>query len=154
MPVLGVGWVPPAGLAVGEIFMKWLFLTCFVTIACCLVSCNVRAESAGQTGDTGSAARTGSMMTPEMWFYLQERQRYEDSQQAIRRRSEKRAARREQRIAARKWYGHSNSRPQVSALPRPKLYSRPWFEHPSNRVHWSVLPTGTVDGWWRELSQR
>lgn len=134
--------------------MRWLFLTCFTTIACCLVNCNVRAETAGQTGDTGSAARNASTMTPETWFYLQERQRYEDPQQAIRRRSEKRAAQREQRIAARKWYGHSNSRPQVSALPWPKLYSRPWFEHPSNRVRWSVLPTGTMDGWWRAFSQR
>lgn len=89
-------------------------------------------------------------MTPEMWFYLQERQRYEDPQQAIRRRSEKRAARREQRIASRKWHGHSNSRPQVSVLPWKKIYSRPWFE----RVRWTVLPTSTVDGWWREYNER
>ena len=134
--------------------MKWLFSTCFITIACCLVNCNVRAESGDQTGDTKSATRTASTMTPEMWFYLQERQRYEDPHQAIRRRSEKRAARREQRIAARKWYGHSNSRPQVSALPWNKIYSRPWFERYSERVRWTVLPTTTVDGWWREFSER
>ena len=93
-------------------------------------------------------------MTSEMWFYLQERQRYEDPQQAIRRRSEKRAARREQRIALRKWHGHSNSRPQVSALPWKKIYSRPRFERYSQRVRWTVLPMSTVDGWRREHNER
>jgi hypothetical protein len=51
--------------------------------------------------------------TPEMWFYEQERLRYEDPNTVARARAEYEANQRQARLAALKWYGMSNSRPQA-----------------------------------------
>ena len=51
--------------------------------------------------------------TPEMWFYVQERRRYDDPRAAVRRKAEFRARQRQQRIAAMKLFGESKQRPQV-----------------------------------------
>jgi hypothetical protein len=65
-------------------------------------------------------------MTPEIWIYLQELKRYDDPQQAVRRKAEQRAADRQARLAAMRWYGFSNARPQASACPWMGTYSPVW----------------------------
>lgn len=71
---------------------------------------------------------TGVAVTPttEMWFYEQERSRYDDPQQAVRRRAELRAAQRASRLAAMEWYGMSNSRPSANATPVTGSYAPTW----------------------------
>ena len=69
-------------------------------------------------------AMTGQ--TPEMWFYEQERNRWEDPQEAVRRNAEYRAAQRAYRMASMQWYGMSNSRPQASVSPHTSSYSPTW----------------------------
>jgi len=51
--------------------------------------------------------------TPEMWFYLQERQRYDSPKLAVRRNAEIEANQRNQRIAAQKWLRQCPERPNV-----------------------------------------
>lgn len=72
-----------------------------------------------QTPPAASAPRTGDVSlsdvkaTPEMWFYLQERQRYDSPKLAVRRNAETDATQRNQRLAAQKWLGQSPQRPNV-----------------------------------------
>ena len=78
-----------------------------------------------------------SQMTPEMWLYLQEMHRHDDPKEAVRRKAEFRAAERQRRIAAREWFGYSNSRP--SANPDP--YHNTWS------AHWSANNAVRPDQW-------
>jgi len=55
--------------------------------------------------------------TPEMVFYQQERERYEDPKMMVRRRAELKGQQRAERLASQKWFGISNSRPTVSCTP-------------------------------------
>jgi hypothetical protein len=74
--------------------------------------------------------------TPEMWFYEQERNRYEDPRAAVRRKAELRAAQRGERLATMKWYGQSNSRPLVSTTPHCDTYGAGWVSNTSNPYLW------------------
>lgn len=56
-------------------------------------------------------------LTPEMWFYIQERQRYDTPKYAVRRNAEQAGAQRAQRLAAQQWLGQSPERPSVYATP-------------------------------------
>jgi len=53
-------------------------------------------------------------LTPELWLYEQERTRMDDPAQAVRRKAEIRGMQRSERLAALKWYGMSNTRPQYT----------------------------------------
>ncbi len=64
--------------------------------------------------------------TPEMWFYEQYQREYQDSKLAVRRKAEFQAAQRQRRMAARKWFGLSNLRPQASPDPFNSDYSPGW----------------------------
>ncbi len=64
--------------------------------------------------------------TPSMWLYQQQLAEYKDPQAAVRRRAEYIAWQREQRIAARKWYGYSNIRPRANPTPFTGQYSPAW----------------------------
>jgi hypothetical protein len=75
-------------------------------------------------------------VTPELWLYSQELRRHDDPAQAVRRRAEQRAAERGQRLAALKWFGLSNSRPQVSPVPLMGVYSPTWVGNGANRFDW------------------
>ncbi len=76
-------------------------------------------------------------MTPEVWFYLQELRRRDDPKQAVRRKAEFRASQREKRLAARRWFGLSNLRPQVSPIPFMGTYSPHWAGNSSNAFQWN-----------------
>lgn len=81
-------------------------------------------------------------LSPEMWLYMQQMQRHDDPQMAVRRKAEERAAQRSNRIAARKWFGLSNARPSASPVPTMGTYSPFWAGNDSDPNRWNgVGPT-------------
>ena len=64
--------------------------------------------------------------TPEMWFYEQYQREYQDPKMAVRRNAEYRAAQRRRRMAALKWFGFSNQRPQAGPEPFHGEWSPVW----------------------------
>ena len=79
-----------------------------------------------------------------MWFYEQERLRYQDPKNAVRANAEFRAAQRMRRRAALKWYGLSNSRPTANTDPVHGTYSPRWISNGYNPSHWSGVGNTTV----------
>ncbi|HEX5103937.1 MAG TPA: hypothetical protein VFV87_09015 [Pirellulaceae bacterium] len=95
---------------------------------------------------------TPQTVTPDMWYYSQEIQRHDDPAQAVRRKAELRAAQRMQRIAAMKWFGFSNSRPQASPVPMMGMYSPVWIGNGYDRydwagVNWAAAPVIRVENY-------
>lgn len=74
--------------------------------------------------------------TEDMWFYLQELQRYDDPHMAIRRKEERKAKQRRQRLAAMKWYGYSPGRPPANPIPAMGHYSPSWVGNGSDPYVW------------------
>lgn len=86
-------------------------------------------------GDQG--ARLNEMaQTEDMWFYMQELRRYDDPQVVIRRKAEKKADQRRQRLASMKWYGYSQSRPSASPTPSMGVYSPMWIGNGADPYQW------------------
>jgi hypothetical protein len=83
-------------------------------------------------------------LTPEMWLYLQERDRYDDPAQAVRRKAEDRATQRNHRMAARKWFGFSNTRPTASPLPIMGSYSPFWAGNDIDPNRWNGIGPATI----------
>ncbi len=75
-------------------------------------------------------------MTPEMWLYLEEIRRRDNPQEAVRRKAEFRAAQRQNRLAARRWFGLSNLRPQSSHTPFMGTYSPYWSGNSWDPYRW------------------
>ena len=72
-------------------------------------------------------AETPSLISsPEIWLYLHEQRRLDDPALAVRRNAERRAEERRDRLAAMKWFGYSNSRPQATCTPFTGHYSPVW----------------------------
>jgi hypothetical protein len=82
--------------------------------------------------------------TPELWVYSQEQRRHDDPAQAVRRKAEFQAEQRMARLAALKWYGYSNARPEAGMTPIMGTYSAGWAGNGWNRYEWFG---GGV--WWR-----
>ncbi|MGC4003944.1 MAG: hypothetical protein QM811_12785 [Pirellulales bacterium] len=76
--------------------------------------------------------------TPEMWFYEQERLRYDDPTAMSRMRAEFQANQRQSRIAAMKWYGQSNSRPMAGTDPVHGSYAPRWIGNGWSTQDWST----------------
>jgi hypothetical protein len=74
--------------------------------------------------------------TPEMWFYEQERRRWDDPQILVRTAAEQRAADRHARMAAMAWYGMSNSRPTVSPDPIDNPFAPHWRSNGYQPAEW------------------
>ncbi|MEX2112100.1 MAG: hypothetical protein WD845_02890 [Pirellulales bacterium] len=88
-------------------------------------------------------ATTGAVTpTPEMWFYEQEMNRYDNPKAMVHERAEWRANQRRGRLAAQKWYGISNSRPMVSPFPWFGGYGPFWGSNTYDPLRWQ--PTGTT----------
>ena len=83
-------------------------------------------------------------LTPEMWLYMQQLERYDDPKMAVRRKAEERAAQRTNRIAARKWFGLSNSRPTASPIPVMGTYSPFWSGNDSDPNRWNGVGPAVV----------
>jgi hypothetical protein len=79
------------------------------------------ASVAGDTNPNAAVDRPISLgeltPTPEMWFYQQQQKQYENPKLAVRQKAEYRAAQRQLRLAARRWYGVDNSRPTTITTP-------------------------------------
>jgi hypothetical protein len=97
---------------------------------------DLRRDQAPRVAATHEAAATVIAPTPEMWFYEQERSRYDDPKMAIRRRAETRAQQRQDRMASMQWYGMSNSRPSVSITPLCGGYSAYWGSNSYDPLRW------------------
>ena len=76
-------------------------------------------------------------VTPEMWFYMQEYQRYQQPKEAVRRKAEIRAAQRQNRLEAQRWFGFSNLRPVANPIPYYSSYSPAWVGNSWNPFSWS-----------------
>jgi len=87
---------------------------------------------------------TAPTVTPELWVYSQEQQRHDDPAQAVRRKAEYQAEQRMARLASQKWYGYSNSRPDVNFISNPGTYSPAWVGNAWNRYGW----VGSGYYWW------
>ena len=74
--------------------------------------------------------------TPEMWFYEQERRRWEDPMTIVRARAQEKTAERRARLAAMAWYGMSNSRPNVSIDPTDSVYAQHWRSNGYQPSEW------------------
>ena len=59
------------------------------------------------------ATLSPGIVTPEMWFYEQYQRQYQNPAAVVRQNAEFRAAQRMRRLAALRWFGMSNSRPQA-----------------------------------------
>ncbi len=97
-----------------------LLVPCLALAAALMCSPAQAQDSAGDDNATSAATPT---MTPEMWYYMQEMQRYDDPAQVVRRNAEFSASQRRARLAAMKWFGVSNSRPQAWVTPFTASYS-------------------------------
>lgn len=93
------------------------------------------------------------MVTPELWLYSQEWRRHDDPAQAVRRKAEARTEQRMARLAALRWYGYSNIRPQASVTPFTSIYSPAWIGNGYDRYDWvsgryspTVVRIETIDG--------
>ena len=87
---------------------------------------------------------TVTNVTPEIWLYMQERQRHDDAEMAVRRKAELRAAQRQNRMAARKWFGLSNSRPTASPIPTMGTYSPFWAGNDPDPNRWNGVSAPVV----------
>lgn len=120
-------------------------------IALSLVALGFVSQAHGQGGNVRKEADqqkqlVPAQVTPEMWIYSQEVRRYEDPQQAVRRKAELRASQRAERLAAMKWYGFSNARPQVNPVPFMSVYSPTWVGNGYDRYDWvgGSAPRNTI----------
>ncbi len=82
--------------------------------------------------------------TPEMWFYQQYRSDYADPKMAVRKKAEFRAEQRQRRMAALKWFGFSNQRPNCSSDPFHGDWSPSWK---SNNSFYPSRWQGTGPSW-------
>jgi hypothetical protein len=89
-----------------------------------------------RSSDVASPNLSGLSPTPEMWFYEQERARYENPKMAVRRKAELRGQQRADRLAALKWYGIDNSRPTVSGTPWFGSYGPYWGSNTFDPLRW------------------
>jgi hypothetical protein len=96
-----------------------------------------RREQPSLRRDVAAPTLTPPATTPEMWFYEQERVRYEDPKSAVRRHAEYRFAQQQRRIESRKWFGLSNSRPVASPNPWYDSYSPMWVSNTAYPYEWS-----------------
>ena len=104
--------------------MKWLSIA--VAVVFLALAASVPTADAQET-DTRVGISPGEVTpTPEMWFYEQNRREYLDPKLAVRRNAEYHAANRQARLAAMKWFGLSNMRPQANSDPFHGDYSARW----------------------------
>ena len=108
--------------------MRWLLsLAALVALHPIATVCADPADEPRSFEHKSYAVENGSITpTPEMWFYLQEQQRHDDPQMAVRRNAESRAAQRRSRLAAMKWFGLSKQRPRANPTPLFGVYSSAW----------------------------
>ncbi len=98
----------------------------------------VRPASAAPTTTTPMVSPGEA--TPEMWFYEQALQQYNDPKYAVRANAEFKANQRRQRLAAMQWYGYSNSRPEMGLDPLHSPQQPQWVGNGAD-PNWWVAPS-------------
>lgn len=89
-----------------------------VGIALLLSPLSLRAAETDENSDLDRPISIGELTpTPEMWFYQQQLKASRDPKLAVRQKAEYKAAQRQLRLAAQKWYGTHPSRPAASTTP-------------------------------------
>lgn len=89
--------------------------------------------------------------TTETWFYEQERKRYDNPKEMVRRNAEYEMILRKRRIESRRWFGYSNSRPVASPNPWYDTYSPMWTGNSYFPYEWSGVGGPAVvlrPGWY------
>ena len=76
----------------------------------------VAPKNASSPSDQPTIERP-SNIPADVWKYMESMKRYEDPKLAVRRKAEARAAARQARLEAQRWYGVSPLRPTASPLP-------------------------------------
>ncbi len=122
--------------------MKRLSIAIFVLVVLATVPALADRPLAQQLGPQSGISPGELTMTPEMWFYEQYQREYQDPKMAVRRNAEFRAAQRQNRLAAMKWFGYSNQRPVANPDPFFADYSPAWR---SNNYFYPYRWTG--GGW-------
>jgi hypothetical protein len=97
---------------------------------------------------TTAPSLSAPQVTPELWVYSQEQQRHDDPALAVRRKAELKADQRLARLAALKWYGLSNSRPDASPTPFMSVYSPGWIGNSWSRYEWPAAGTSSLILWY------
>ena len=111
--------------------MKTFLIACSVQFVLLTIPAMAQNPATPQLSSPGTISPGDLTPTPEMWFYEQYRQEHQDPKVAVRRKAEFRAAQRQRRIAALKWFGFSTARPRVSSDPWHSDYSPGWSSNNS-----------------------
>jgi len=85
-----------------------------------------QGPAAAQFGLSGRISTGELTPTPEMWFYEQYLRESKDPKSSVRKKAEFQAEQRRKRLAALKWFGFSNQRPQATSDPLYNDYSPRW----------------------------
>lgn len=120
-----------------------LAVACWTSVA--VMSLPVAAQQPARQQDDGAPQQATS---PEMWYYQQQLERYDDPKTAVRRNAEFQAQQRMARLEAMKWHGVSIARPLASPTPFTSMYSATWQSNPYRPLAWytSGHPTIVVTG--------
>lgn len=103
-----------------------LLVANLVTVSAALSQESDDPFTTGGRSSTAAVSTADVPPTSEMWFYEQERRRYENPRNAVRANAEVRAAQRQNRLAALRWFGFSNSRPRSGTDPVHGSYAPRW----------------------------
>jgi hypothetical protein len=131
------------------------FLPVAAAFAAMLAAAQLHAQQPG-AGRVAAADKTTSagnlhvvspgevVATPEMWFYEQQVRRLDDPAVAFRAISAQKAADRRARLAAMRWYGFSNARPQASIDIVHGPYSPQWIGNGYQPYSWVGPAAGST----------
>jgi hypothetical protein len=106
--------------------MKRLAIAVLILFVLAAVPALADRPLAQQLAPEGGISPGELTATPEMWFYEQYQREYQDPTMAVRRNAEYRATQRRERMAALKWFGFSNQRPQAGPEPFHGEWSPVW----------------------------
>ena len=125
-------------------------MTRFLLPASLMFAAALAAQSPAQQPNNAARenAAAEAPLSPEMWFYKQQLERYDNPKTAVRRNAEFQHQQRMARLEALKWYGFSNSRPTASPTPFMTMYSPAWQSNWGRPYAWytSGRPTIVVSG--------
>jgi hypothetical protein len=121
----------------------------FILPASLLLAAIMGVSSPAQEAESGQNQDTDLVtLTPEVWYYKQQLEKYNDPKVAVRRNAEFRAAQRMARLESMSWFGFSNARPVASPTPFTSMYSPAWQSNWHRPYAWytSGRPTVVVTG--------
>ncbi len=113
--------------------MKWLPSGLSICLLLVIAAPGLAQKPTAADVPVGNTISVGEVTpTPEMWFYQQYQQQYQDPKTAVRAKAEERSTQRRARLAAMRWFGFSNSRPRAGTDPVHSDYSPAWTSRSAN----------------------